>query len=221
MVQAGIALTGVAPTGVRESDGALVIGAAIQLGELAALPLLARRLPVLSEAAALAAPVSGGEESLGVAVAAAGGASADAGHAALCATLVALGAEVVLLGPDGQRVLPLEELPHADVTSETIVELRVPDPAVRSGGAVERTDDGRFVAVQVSIGEASVARSARVAVAAPGCTASRASAVERALMGRHPDDTVTRAAAARIPDARAAECASRAIARAVERAFGG
>lgn len=218
MTQMGTLPAGLAPAGVRDADGALVIGAATRVDEIALLPLVGRRLPVLAEATRMAAPALGGEP-VGAVLAAR---PRDLGHRALVLALMVLDARLVGAADDGGRELGAGELPDDAPDPAPVLELRVPDLPARAGGAVEHADDGRLVAVQIFLGEALVARSARVAVAGPERAPVRVPAVERALMGRHPDAAVAEAAAARLGgDPAVVACARRAIARAVERALAG
>lgn len=220
LAPATLAAAGPAVAGIRETDGALVIGAATPLEHLATLPLLARRLPLLAEAVAVAAPAMGGGQSIGAALLA--GLTPGAPAAPVAAAVLALEASLVFSSADGPLVVAAESIGSIEIEAATLVEIRIPDPWMRSGGGVARAVSGEVAVVQVSIGDASVARSVRVVVAGPDASPTRVTPVERALMGRHPDDAVTGAAVARLSGTPATvETVARAMARAAERALRG
>ena len=122
--------------------------------------------------------------------------------------LVALGASLKLRGPRGERTLPIEQFfvrPEQDVTRENvlqpgelIVEVRV--PAGRRGGYVKLMQKQTFdwpladAAVVLDLDGGTV-REARVVLGAAAPVPWRASAVEKALVGKKLDESSARAAA--------------------------
>ena len=122
--------------------------------------------------------------------------------------LVALGASLKLRGPRGERTLPIEQFfvrPEQDVTRENvlqpgelIVEVRV--PVGRRGGYVKLMQKQTFdwpladAAVVLDLDGGTV-REARVVLGAAAPVPWRASAVEKALVGKKLDESSARAAA--------------------------
>jgi len=122
--------------------------------------------------------------------------------------LVALGASLKLKGPRGERTLPIEQFfvrPEHDVTRENvlqpgelIVEVRV--PAGRRGGYVKLMQKQTFdwpladAAVVLDLDGGTI-REARVVLGAAAPVPWRASAVEKALVGKKLDESSARAAA--------------------------
>jgi carbon-monoxide dehydrogenase medium subunit len=119
--------------------------------------------------------------------------------------LLAAGASVVARGPGGERTLPLAGFFQGPFTTaldpaEVVVELRVPDPGPRSGGAYLKLERkvGDFataaVAVQLSLDDGRVAR-AGIALTGVGATNLQATEAEQALTGAVLDDEAIRGAA--------------------------
>jgi xanthine dehydrogenase YagS FAD-binding subunit len=122
--------------------------------------------------------------------------------------LVALGASLKLKGPRGERTLPIEQFfvrPEQDVTRENvlqpgelIVEVRV--PTGRPGGYVKLMQKQTFDwpladAAAVLDVDGGTVREARVVLGAAAPVPWRASAVEKALVGKKLDESSARAAA--------------------------
>jgi len=124
------------------------------------------------------------------------------------ATMIALGARVVALGPKGQREIPVAQLfkglfSTALEPDEILVDVRVPTPPDRSGGAYLKLERkvGDFAtaaaAVQLTLdGRGEVAR-AGIALTAAGPIPVQASEAEAYLVGRRVDEA-TIAEAARL-----------------------
>ena len=124
----------------------------------------------------------------------------------LAVALVALGAIMRVLGPQGERSFPVEELyrlpghtPHLEHTlrtGELIVEVRVPDgPYARRARYLKVRDRASYEFALVSIAAAlavedGVIRAARIAAGGVGTIPWRMHASEQALIGK----TLTRAA---------------------------
>lgn len=121
---------------IQEVDGTLHIGALTREAELDASPLIRARYPILLDTSTgIADPVVRNWATVGGNLAHADPANDHP------ATMLALGAHLVVVGPDGQRIIPIEEF-FTDSTFETtmqpheiLTEIRIPAPAERSGGA--------------------------------------------------------------------------------------
>src|SRR3989475_11527726 len=122
------------------------------------------------------------------------------------ATMLALGAEVVAAGPKGERRIPITSFftgPFATALKpdEILVEIRVPIPPARSGGAYLKLERkvGDFatvaVAAQLTLGASGACDQVRLGlprVLPPSIHATRA---EAALKGNRPDDAAIKRAA--------------------------
>jgi len=121
---------------LQETDGALHIGALTREAELDSSSLILARYPILHDTAKMVAdPVVRNWATVGGNIAHADPANDHP------ATMLAVGAQVVARGPDGERVIPIDEF-FADSSFETtlrpselLVEIRVPAPEMHSGGA--------------------------------------------------------------------------------------
>ena len=121
---------------IQETDGTLHIGALTRESELDHSPLIKNRYPILLDTSTgVADPVVRNWATVGGNLAHADPANDHP------ATMLALGASVVATGPNGQRVIPVEEFftNSAFETTlrpdEILTEIRVPAPAEHSGGA--------------------------------------------------------------------------------------
>src|SRR5438552_17692248 len=116
-------------------NGELRIGALIRENDLETNPIVRRRYPILVDTAAVIAdPLVRNLATIGGNLAHADPANDHP------ATMLALGAEVVARGPSGQRRLPIASFftgpfETALAPGELLVEIRIPAPAARSGGA--------------------------------------------------------------------------------------
>ena len=121
--------------GIREADGVLRIGALTRESDLEESELVRTRYPLLHETARVIA------DPLVRNLATVGGNLAHGDPANdHPATMLALGAEIVATGPRGERRIPIAGFftgPFATALDpgEILVEIRVPAPAGRSGGA--------------------------------------------------------------------------------------
>ncbi len=115
------------------------------------------------------------------------------------ATMLALGAQVVAVGPQGERVLPIESffvtlfttaLQHDEIVSE----IRIPVPPPRSGGAYLKLERkvGDFatagVAAQVTVDSAGICQKAGIGLTNVGATPVKASKAEESLRGKKLDE---------------------------------
>ena len=187
-------------SGIEEADGQLRIGAMTRHSALERSELIGARYPLIADAAAVIAdPLVRNRGTTG-------GSLAHADPAGdLGSVMTALGAEVVVTGPGGERTLPIDELLLGPFTTtleegEILTEVRVPQPAERSGGAYEKLERkvGDFataaVAVQLTRENGSCA-SIGIGLTAVGPTTIRASEAEDALRGGSLDEDALRAAA--------------------------
>jgi carbon-monoxide dehydrogenase medium subunit len=175
-----------------------------------------------------------------------GGSLAHADPAAdLPAVVLALGAELRVVGRNGPRTIPVDQFFTGMFTSalapdELLVEVRVPVPPARTGGAYEKYADPASgyavvgVAAVVTLGGGDVVRSARVALTGLASHATRLARVEESIVGKGATPDAIEAAARRAAEGLemrdsggggtaykanlAAVYARRALARAVDRA---
>lgn len=192
-------------SGVREEDGALIIGAATPHQILERSPIIQKRLPIVSEAAAQIGDVQ--VRNMGTI----GGSLAHADPAAdLPAVMLALGAELTVVGPKGKRTVPVDGFFVKLFTTtlepgEVLTEVRIPLPEAGSGGAYAKFPHpasryavvGVAAVVTVSGGKISAAR---VAITGVGAKPVRATGAEGALVGQGIDAKVVGAAADRAVD---------------------
>ena len=222
--------------GVREADGAVLIGATTTHAAVAS--ALGLRVPMLAEAAGRIGDAQ--VRNMGTI----GGSLAHADPAAdLPAVVLALGAALRAVGRRGARTIPADQFFTGMFTSalapdELLVEVRVPLPPARTGGAYEKYADPASgyavvgVAAVVTLGDDGSVRQTRVGLTGLATHATRLAAVEQALTGKAATPELIEAAAARAADGLelrdvsdaaykanlAAVYTRRALTRAVERA---
>ena len=187
-------------SGIEEADGQLRIGAMTRHSALERSELIGSRYPLIADAAAVIAdPLVRNRGTTG-------GSLAHADPAGdLGSVMTALGAEVVVNGPGGERTLPIDELllgPFMTTLEEgeILTEVRVPQPAERSGGAYEKLERkvGDFATAAVAVQltrENGHCASIGIGLTAVGPTTIRASEAEDALRGGSLDEAALRAAA--------------------------
>lgn len=180
--------------GVREADGVLVIGALTREADLEESDLVRRRYPLLHDTAGVIA------DPLVRNLATVGGNLAHGDPANdHPATMLALGAEVVAQGPGGQRSIPIASFftgPFATALEpgELLVEIRIPAPPPRSGGAYVKLERkvGDFatvaVAAQVTLSAAGACEQVGIGLTNVGLVPIKATAAEAALRGKRADD---------------------------------
>ena len=163
------------------------------------------------------------------------------------ATMLALDAEIVVTGPTGERTIPIGQFftglfSTALAAAEILIEIRLPIPPPRSGGAYVKLERkvGDFAtaaaAVQVTLGPNGAIDRAGIALTGAGPTAVKAVDAEQFLQKKMPDAGVL-AEAARLAAQAASPSAdrrgsvefkremarvltSRGLAKAIERAKG-
>jgi len=114
------------------------------------------------------------------------------------ATMLALRAEIVTAGPQGKRVIPVDDFFITLFTTrlehgEIVTEIRIPEPPPGSGGAYFKLERkvGDFataaVAAQVALDGAGACASAGIGLTNVGATPIRAAQAEAFLRGKIPD----------------------------------
>jgi carbon-monoxide dehydrogenase medium subunit len=192
---------------IREEGGALRIGALTREAEIEASPVVGQKYPLLADAARVIA------DPLVRNLATVGGNLAHADPANdHPAVMLAYGAEVVARGPDGERVIGIDDF-FVDLfatslaPNEILTEIRIPQPPPGSGGAyvkMERKVGDYAVsaaAVQLTLDGGDVSR-VRIALTNVSPVPLRATDAEAELAGKPPTEEAL-AAAAR---AAAAQC---------------
>jgi carbon-monoxide dehydrogenase medium subunit len=188
-------------SGIRESDGVLRIGALTRESDLEESELIRTRYPLLHDTSkVIADPVVRNLATIGGNLAHGDPANDHP------ATMLALGAEVVAIGTKGERRIaigsfftgPFETSLKPD---EILVEIRIPQPAARSGGAYLKLERkvGDFataaVAVQLTLAANGACDQVGIGLTNVGLTSIKATKAEAALKGKAPDEaTIKRAA---------------------------
>jgi carbon-monoxide dehydrogenase medium subunit len=121
---------------IQETDNTLHIGALTREATLDQSPLIRTRYPILLDTSSMVAdPIVRNWATVGGNIAHADPANDHP------ATMLALGAQVVAIGPDGERIIPIDEFFTDSTfettlhTSEVLTEIRIPAPTEKSGGA--------------------------------------------------------------------------------------
>jgi carbon-monoxide dehydrogenase medium subunit len=187
--------------GIREADGFLKIGALTRESELEGSDLIRSRYPLLHDTSkVIADPVVRNMATLGGNLAHGDPANDHP------ATMLAYGAEILARGPQGERRIPIASFftgPFATALrgDELLVEIRIPVPPPRSGGAYLKLERkvGDFataaVAVQLTLGTGGACEQAGIGLTNVGLTPIKAERAEAALRGKRLDDaTITQAA---------------------------
>ncbi len=176
---------------IREADGFLRIGALTRESELEESALIRARYPLLHDTCqVIADPLVRNLATLGGNLAHGDPANDHP------ATMLALGAEVVaaasfFTGPFATALKP----------DEILVEIRVPIPPARSGGAYLKLERkvGDFatvaVAAQLTLGASGACDQVGIGLTSVGLTAIKATRAEAALKGNRPDDDAIKRAA--------------------------
>jgi carbon-monoxide dehydrogenase medium subunit len=187
--------------GLREADGFLRIGALTRESDLEESALIRTRYPLLHETSkVIADPIVRNLATVGGNLAHGDPANDHP------ATMLALGAEVVATSPRGERTIPIGAFftgPFATALrpDEILIEVRVPVPAARSGGAYVKLERkvGDFataaVAVQLTLSAGGTCEQVGIGLTNVGLTPIKATAAEAALKGRRLDDAAIAQAA--------------------------
>jgi len=199
---------------VREERGMLRIGASTRESALERSELVRDRYPILHDTArVIADPIVRNRATVGGNLA-----HGDPGNDHP-ATMLALGAEVVVVGPEGERVIPVDRFfvglfATALRPDEIVTEIRIPAPPLRSGGAYQKLERkvGDYAtaaaAAQVTLTASGTIERAGLGLTNAGKTPVHATAAEQYLRGRKPD-RATLGEAARIAAQAASPTADR------------
>jgi len=186
---------------VREEGGTLRIGGLTREADLEDSELIRTRYPLLLDTCkVIADPIVRNLATIGGNLA--HGDSAN-DHPA---TMLALGAEVVARGAGGERTIPIGSFFTGPFTTalkpdEIVVEVRVPTPRPRSGGAYVKMERkvGDFataaVAAQLTLDGGGACEAAGIGLTNVGPVPIKATRAEAALKGKRPDEAVIKQAA--------------------------
>jgi len=187
--------------GIREADGFLRIGALTRESDLEESEIVRTRYPLLHDTSkVIADPIVRNLATVGGNLAHGDPANDHP------ATMLALGAEIVAVGPKGERRIPIATFftgPFATglKPDEILVEIRVPVPPARSGGAYLKLERkvGDFataaVAVQVTLGANGACEQAGIGLTNVGLTPIKATRAEASLKGKALDESAIKQAA--------------------------
>ncbi|HLX57280.1 MAG TPA: xanthine dehydrogenase family protein subunit M, partial [Ktedonobacteraceae bacterium] len=187
---------------IREADSVLHIGALTREAELDSSTLIRERYPILLETSSMVAdPVVRNWATVGGNIAHADPANDHP------ATMLALGARVVARGPDGERVILIDDFftdapfETALASNEMLIEIRIPAPVERSGGAYfkleRKVGDYAIVgaAAYITLDGSGNVNYAGIGLTNVGQVPIRARAAERLLHGKPLDDAAIHNAA--------------------------
>jgi carbon-monoxide dehydrogenase medium subunit len=203
-----IDLNGIADLGyVHTSNGHLAVGAMTREAELEASELVQNQFHLLADAAhVIADPIVRNMATVGGNLAHADPAN---DHPAV---MLAYGADVVVTGPDGTRIIPIDDFftglfENALEHDEILTEIRIPTPQAGSGGSYHKVERkvGDYAisaaAVQLTM-DGDTCTAARIGLTNVSSVPMRAENAEQALIGQTINDDVVEAAG----QAAAAEC---------------
>lgn len=187
---------------IKEESDHLHIGALVTETALEHDATVAERYPILLDTAAVIAdPIVRNRATVGGNIAHGDPANDHP------ATMLAVRAEVVAYGPDGERVIPIDEFffglfMTALQPDEILTQIRIPKPIERTSGAYIKLERkvGDYaiagVAVQLTLADDGTVQHAGIGLTNLGMAPIRATAAEEALVGKTPDDDAIAAAAA-------------------------
>jgi carbon-monoxide dehydrogenase medium subunit len=179
--------------GLQEADGQLRVGALTRHASLEHSDLLKQRYPVMAQAAPMISdPIVRNLGTIGGSLAHADPAG-DWGS-----VMLAMSATVVVRSPSGEREIPIAEFLQDTFTTslepnEIVTEIRVPQPAARSGGAYLKMERkvGDFatvaVGVHLELANGTIGK-AGIALTAVGSKNIEAADAEQSLAGAEPTD---------------------------------
>jgi len=186
---------------IREENGWLKIGALAREASLERSDLVRSRYPLLADTCrSVADPQVRNLATLG----------GNLSHADPAndhpAAMLAYGAQVVITGPEGSRMIPVEQFFTGPFESalqhgELLTEICIPVPQMGSAGAYQKFERrvGDFataaVAVQLRMDPDGTCAEAAIGLTNVGLTPIKAKAAGDVLVGRRPDDEVNRQAA--------------------------
>ena len=186
---------------IKEEGGYLKIGGLVREAELEDSPLIRQKYSILFETSRVIAD----PQVRNMATLAGNLAHGDPANDHP-ATMMALGAEIVAVGPQGERVIPVDGFFITLFTTvlqhdEIVTEIRIPTPPPGSGGAYLKLERkvGDFatagVAAQVTVDPGGTCQKAGIALTNVGPTPIKAAKAEEFLQGKKLDDaSITQAA---------------------------
>lgn len=186
---------------IKEEGGYLKIGGLVREAELEDSPLIRQKYPILFDTSRVIADPQIRNRATLAGNLAHGDPAND--HPA---TMMALGAKIVAIGPQGERVIPVESffitLFTTDLQHDEIVtEIRIPTPPARSGGAYLKLERkvGDFataaVAAQLTVDQEGTCQKAGIALTNVGAVPIKVAKGEEFLQGKKLDDpNITQAA---------------------------
>jgi carbon-monoxide dehydrogenase medium subunit len=186
---------------IKEEGGYLKIGGLVREAELEDSPLIRQKYPILFDTSRVIADPQIRNRATLAGNLAHGDPAND--HPA---TMMALGAKIVAIGPQGERVIPVESffitLFTTDLQHDEIVtEIRIPTPPARSGGAYLKLERkvGDFataaVAAQLTVDQEGTCQKAGIALTNVGAIPIKVAKGEEFLRGKKLDETnITQAA---------------------------
>jgi carbon-monoxide dehydrogenase medium subunit len=187
-------------SGIREADGFLRIGALTRESDLEESEIVRTRYPLLHDTSkVIADPIVRNLATVGGNLAHGDPANDHP------ATMLALGAEIVAVGPKGERRMPIATFFTGPFETglkpdEILVEIRIPVPPARSGGAYLKLERkvGDFataaVAVQVTLGANGACEQAGIGLTNVGLTPIKATRAEASLKGKALDESAIKQA---------------------------
>lgn len=176
---------------IQEADGWLKIGALTRENALDKQALIRERYPLLADTThTIADPLVRNRATLGGNLAHADPANDHP------ATMLAYNAQFVAAGPQGERIIPVNEFfvglfESALAHDEILTEIRIPSRNGHSGGAYLKLERkvGDYataaVAVQLSLDASGVCTYAGIGLTNVGLTSIKATEAERVLLGQH------------------------------------
>ena len=192
---------------IREADGYLRIGALTREVDLEESELVRSRYPLLHDTCkVIADPLVRNLATIGGNLAHADPANDHP------ATMLALGAQVVAARGNGRRTIPIASFFTGPFTTsmeadEILVEVAIPMPVARSGGAYVKLERkvGDFatvaVAAHVALSASGTCDQVGIGLTNVGLTPIKATAAEAALKDQRPDEATVRRAAQLAADA--------------------
>jgi aerobic carbon-monoxide dehydrogenase medium subunit len=186
---------------IKEEGGYLKIGGLVREAELEDSPLIRQKYPILFDTSRVIADPQIRNRATLAGNLAHGDPAND--HPA---TMMALGAKIVAIGPQAERVIPVESffitLFTTDLQHDEIVtEIRIPTPPVRSGGAYLKLERkvGDFataaVAAQLTVDQEGTCQKAGIALTNVGAIPIKVAKGEEFLQGKKLDEpNITQAA---------------------------
>ena len=186
---------------VKEEGGFLKIGGATKEVTLERSAIIAAKYPILLDTArVIADPLVRNRATVGGNLAHGDPANDHP------ATMLALDASVVVVGPKGERTIPVSQFFKGLFTTaldanEILTEVRIPIPPAKSGGAYVKLERkvGDFAtaaaAVQLTLGANGEVTKAGIGLTAAGPTPVKATEAEKYLIGKVPDNATLAEAA--------------------------